>query len=140
PGREEYLDSEKDQAKARGWDKPGNIKDYIAQLNRLRRANTALQQTSNLRFAQLDHDGVIGFVKESGAGGNAGARRSALDAGTREFWFHFGEIEIGLAGGRRRVREIENLKTGERRLIEWGGVRLRIEPEQDPALLFRCWA
>jgi starch synthase (maltosyl-transferring) len=32
------------------------------------------------------------------------------------------------------------LNTGERRTIEWGGVRLRITPEQDPALLFRCFA
>ena len=64
----------------------------------------------------------------------------ALSAKPREFWFHFGEIEIGAPGARRRVREIENLKTGEHRVIEWGGVRLRIEPEQDPVLLFRCWA
>jgi len=140
PGREEYLDSEKYEVKVRDWDKPGNIKDYIAQLNGLRRANTALQQTSNLRFAQVDDSNVIGFVKESVSGDNAVAAAIALDAGPREFWFHFGEIEIGAAGARRRVREIENLKTGERRVIEWGGMRLRIEPEQDPALLFRCWA
>jgi len=58
----------------------------------------------------------------------------ALNAGPREFWFHFGEIEIGPAGARARVREIENLATGERRVIEWGGVRLRIEPSRDPAV------
>ena len=28
--------------------------------------------------------------------------------------------------------------TGEQHMIQWGGVRLRIEPDQDPALLFRC--
>ena len=140
PGREEYLNSEKYEVKVRDWDKPGNIKDYIAQLNRLRRAHTALQQSSNLRFAQVDSNDVIGFVKESVSGDNAVAVAIALNAGPHEFWFHFGEIEIGPAGARRRVREIENLATGERRVIEWGGVRLRIEPEQDPALLFRCWA
>src|SRR5437660_7432628 len=116
------------------------MQSYIDRLRRLHRANTALQQTRNLRFAQVDDGGVIGFVKESVAGDNAVAVAIALNAGPREFWFHFGEIEIGPAGGRRRVREIENLTTGERRLIEWGGVRLRIEPNQDPALLFRCWA
>jgi starch synthase (maltosyl-transferring) len=51
---------------------------------------------------------------------------------------HFGDIEIGPQGDRRRVRAIENLITGEQHIIEWGGVRLRIEPDQDPALLFRC--
>jgi starch synthase (maltosyl-transferring) len=140
PGREEYLNSEKYEVKVRDWDMPGNIKGYIAHLNRLRRANTALQQTSNLQFAQVDNGEVIGFIKESESGDNAVAVAIALAAAPREFWFHFGEIEIGVAGARRRVREIENLTTGERHLIEWGGVRLRIDPEQDPALIFRCWA
>jgi starch synthase (maltosyl-transferring) len=140
PGREEYLDSEKYEVKVRDWDQAGNIKGYIAHLNRLRRANTALQQTSNLRFAQVDDGEVIGFVKESASGDNAVAVAIALNSEPRELWFHFGDIEIGPAGARRRVREIENLMTGKRHVIEWGGVRLRIEPERDPALLFRCWA
>ena len=46
PGREEYLNSEKYEIKVRDWDKPGNIKPYIRDLNRARRANPALQQTS----------------------------------------------------------------------------------------------
>ena len=46
PGREEYLDSEKYEIKVRDWDRPGNIKPYIRDLNRARRENTALQQTS----------------------------------------------------------------------------------------------
>ena len=50
PGREEYLDSEKYEIKVRDWDKPGNIKPYLTWLNRARRDNPALQQTSNLRF------------------------------------------------------------------------------------------
>jgi starch synthase (maltosyl-transferring) len=140
PGREEYLDSEKYEVKVRDWDKLGNIKDYIAHLNRVRRANTALQQTSNLRFAQVDDGEVIGFVKESVSDDNAVAVAIALNAAPREFWFHFGEIEIGAAGARRRVREIENLTTGERCVIEWGGIRLRIDPAEDPALFFRCWS
>jgi starch synthase (maltosyl-transferring) len=141
PGKEEYLDSEKYEVKVRNWDKPGNIKSYIGHLNRLRRNNPALLQTSKLRFAQVDDDDVIGFVKEAASADNAIAVAIALDkAGPREFWFHFGEIEIGPAGARRRIREIEDLTTGERRTIEWGGVRLRITPEQDPALLFRCLA
>ena len=65
PGREEYLNSEKYEIKVRDWNKPGNIKDYIGRLNRLRRENAALLQTSNLRFAQVDDGEVIGFVKES---------------------------------------------------------------------------
>jgi starch synthase (maltosyl-transferring) len=141
PGKEEYLDSEKYELKVRDWDQPGNIKDYIGDLNRLRRANPALLQTGNLRFAQVDDAQVIGFVKESATGDNTVAVAIALsNDGPREFWFHFGEIEIGPARARRTVREIEDLETGERTVIEWGGARLRIMPQENPMRIFRCWA
>ena len=141
PGKEEYLNSEKYELKVRDWNKPGNIKSYIGRLNRIRRGNPALLQTSRLRFAQVDDEEVIGFVKESSDGGNAMAVAIALaKEGPREFWFHFGDIEIGPRDARQRVRAIENLITGERHILEWGGVRLRIDQQQDPALLFRCLA
>ena len=63
----------------------------------------------------------------------------ALAQRAGEFWFHFGDIEIG-PRTRQRVRAIENLITGERHILEWGGVRLRIDQQQDPAPLFRCLA
>jgi starch synthase (maltosyl-transferring) len=53
---------------------------------------------------------------------------------------HFGSEEIGPPDNRRGVRAIENLVTGERHMLEWGGVRLRIDPAADPALFFRCYA
>ena len=139
PGKEEYLNSEKYELKMRDWNQPGNIKNYIGQLNWMRKANAALQQTADLRFATLDDAEVIGFVKESAARDNAVAVAIALSKhGPRQFWFHFGDIEIGPEDARRRVAAVENLVTGERIVIEWGGVRLRIDPEHDPALLFRC--
>lgn len=139
PGKEEYLNSEKYEYKVRDWNKPGNIKSYIARLNRLRRENPALQQTSDLRFAQIDHDRVIGFVKESADHTNAIAVAISLEDGApKEFWFHFGEMTIGPDKDRRRVTAIENLVTGERHQLNWGGIRLRINPDQDPMLIFRC--
>jgi starch synthase (maltosyl-transferring) len=141
PGKEEFLNSEKYEIKVRKWNKPGNIKSYIGRLNRLRRENAALLQTANLRFAQVDDDQVIGFVKESVARDNAVAVAIALTShGPRQFWFHFGDLEIGPEHARRRVNAVENLVTGERHRIEWGGVRLRVDPAADPALLFRCVA
>jgi starch synthase (maltosyl-transferring) len=35
---------------------------------------------------------------------------------------------------------LENLITGERSPLDWGGIRLRVDPAHDPALLFRCLA
>jgi len=136
PGREEYINSEKYELKTRDWNKPGNIKDYLRGINEVRRANPALQQTNNLRFLPVDDGNVIGFLKEAGDSAVAGA--IALSAEPHEFWLHFGDEQIGPEGNRRPVRAIENLASGERHMLEWGGRRLRIEPQHDPALLFRC--
>jgi starch synthase (maltosyl-transferring) len=139
PGREEYLDSEKYELKFRNWEKPGNIRDYIARLNAIRRQNPALLQTANFRFAQVDDAEVIGFVKEAPSDDNAVAVAIALSRqGPREFWFQVGDMEIGPPGARRNITALENLLTGERKPIEWGGARLRLDPWADPALLLRC--
>ena len=141
PGQEEYLNSEKYEIKTRDWDQPGNIKDYIGRLNRHSQANPALLQTSNLRFAQVDDSDVIGFVKESV---ELRQRRRSSDrvgeAGPAGVLVPFRRYRDRSGGGPAARQTIENLVTGERHVIEWGGVRLRIDPEQDPALLFRCFA
>jgi starch synthase (maltosyl-transferring) len=140
PGREEYLDSEKYEIRARDWNKPGNIKPYLKQLNSIRRQNPALLQTNGLRFLQVDNGNVTGFLKESSDHENAVAGAISFAAGPQDFWLHFGANEIGPSGTRKGVRAIENLVTGERHILEWGGIRLRIEPNDDPALFFRCIA
>jgi starch synthase (maltosyl-transferring) len=139
PGREEYLNSEKYEIKVRDWNKPRNIKSYIARLNRIRRENNALLQTADLRFAQIDDGEVVGFVKEAAQRDNAVAAAIALTGqGPRTFWFHFGDMTIGPDDSRAPIRAIVNLVTGQRHLVEWGGVRLTINPTDDPTLLFRC--
>lgn len=138
PGREEYLDSEKYEIKVRDWEQPGNIKPYISALNAARRGNKALQQTSNLAFVAIDDANVIGFVKESVDHGNTVAVAIALSPEPHEFWFSIPDMMV--SGERRNVVALENLITGERHPVEWGGVRLRIDPMRDPALLFHCLA
>jgi starch synthase (maltosyl-transferring) len=140
PGREEYLDSEKYEIRVRDWDKPGNIKPYIRDLNRARRANAALQQTSNLRFVPIDDGNVTGFVKESIDQTNTVVVAIALSRDVHEFWFPLGDVQVSVGSERRHVAAVENLITGERSPVEWGGIHLRIDPVRDPALLFRCLA
>lgn len=138
PGREEYINSEKYEIRTRDWNKPGNIKDYLKRLNTIRRANPALLQTAHLRFLQTNDDNITGFLKESPDGDNAVACAIALSRTPKEFWLHFGDLLIGPPNDRRPVRTVENLVTGERHLLEWNGLRVRIEPDRDPALLLRC--
>ncbi len=138
PGREEYINSEKYEIRTRDWNKPGNIKDYLKRLNTIRRANPAMLQTANLSFLETNDDNVTGFLKESPGGDNAVACAIALSRTPKEFWLHFGDLTIGPPDDRRPVRAVENLVTGERHLLEWNGLRVRIEPDRDPALLLRC--
>src|SRR5918995_455643 len=63
PGREEYLNSEKYQYKVWDWDRPGNIADYITQINHIRREHPALQEYENLRFFEADDENVICYGK-----------------------------------------------------------------------------
>jgi starch synthase (maltosyl-transferring) len=63
PGREEYLDSEKYQLRARNWDMPGNIRAEVTRLNEIRRLNPALWQLQNLEFHQTDNPQIIAYSK-----------------------------------------------------------------------------
>src|SRR5436305_1378360 len=70
PGREEYLDSEKYQFKERDWNAPGNIKDWIARINKIRKENRALQMYTNLRFYHADNDAILFYGKMTPARDN----------------------------------------------------------------------
>jgi starch synthase (maltosyl-transferring) len=61
PGSEEYMDSEKYQLVTRDYNAPGNIKQDVARLNRIRRENAALQTLPNLEFVQSDFDGILAY-------------------------------------------------------------------------------
>jgi starch synthase (maltosyl-transferring) len=61
--REEYLDSEKYEIRARDWDAPGNIKLLIGELNRVRREHQALQRYDNLRFQDVTGERTLFYRK-----------------------------------------------------------------------------
>lgn len=65
PGREEYLDSEKYELKARNWNSIGNIKPFITRLNQMRREHAALQSYANIAFVPADNDHILAYCKWS---------------------------------------------------------------------------
>jgi starch synthase (maltosyl-transferring) len=140
PGHEDYLDSDKFEIKLRDWNAPCNIKPYLGLLNRIRRGHAALQQTANLRFVTIDDGNVIAFVKQSADLASTVAVAIALSCDVHEFWLPIGETRVDVSGERRHVAAVENLVTGERTVLDWGGIKLRIEPDRDPAIFFRCLA
>jgi starch synthase (maltosyl-transferring) len=139
PGREEYVDSEKYELKSRDWEKPGNIKAYIAQINRIRRENPALQQTSAIRFLPVEDNSVIAYVKHSADQANVVVTVIALTGDFREFWLPLGDLQVRTGSNALSpVTALENLKSGPTSPVAYGGMRLWIDPLHDPVLLFRC--
>ena len=141
PGKEEYLDSEKYEIKVRDWDKPGNIKPYLARpqprppRTTRRCSRPAICVSSRSTTATSSPSSRNRSTRPT-----ASSSPSRLSRDVREFWFPLGDIQVGMADDRRNVAAVENLMTGERYPVEWGGIRLRIDPARDPALLFRCLA
>jgi starch synthase (maltosyl-transferring) len=70
PGSEEYVDSEKYQVKPRDWNAPGNIKEFVALVNAIRRDNAALHFFRNLRFLPADNDQILFYAKTAPGGRN----------------------------------------------------------------------
>ncbi len=65
-GSEEYLNSEKYEIKVWDWDRPGNIKDFVAKVNAIRRDNEALHHYQNLRFQGCDNANILAHAKARG--------------------------------------------------------------------------
>jgi starch synthase (maltosyl-transferring) len=65
PGSEEYLDSEKYEARQWGAAED-DLSELIALVNRIRRENPALQQNLTLRFHETDNDQIICYSKAAG--------------------------------------------------------------------------
>ena len=69
PGKEELNFSEKYEFKVRDWKQTG-IRDFVRDLNRIRHANPALQETSNLRFCDCENDQILAYMKTACNGQN----------------------------------------------------------------------
>jgi starch synthase (maltosyl-transferring) len=136
PGREEYLDSEKYQLKERDWDAPGNIKDWITRLNRIRRENRALQHYDNLRFYSADNDSILFYGKMTPARDSMILVVVNLDVVlTQNSYIHVPLAEFGI--GESEPYQVHDLLTDER--YTWTGSRNYVElnPETRPAHIFR---
>jgi starch synthase (maltosyl-transferring) len=63
PGSEEYLDSEKYEAKTRRLDGP--LLPFVRTVNAIRRENPALQHFANVTFLDTRNDGLIAYLKQA---------------------------------------------------------------------------
>src|SRR5256886_11289655 len=135
PGREEYLDSEKDQFKERDWDAPGNIKDVIARLNRIRKENRALQLYTNLRFHDADNDAILFYSKMTAARDNIILVVVNLDPDRKQNSFVYVPVE-SFGQMESDVYQVQDLLSGA--TYTWRGRRnyVELDPNIQPAHVF----
>ena len=136
PSREEYLDSEKYQWKERDWDAPGNIKDWITRLNRIRRENRALHLYKNLRFYSADNENILVYGKMTLAQDNIILVVVNLDAFlVQSSFIHLPLPEFGLSES--EAYQVHDLLTDAR--YTWHGSRnyVELDPSTQPAHIFR---
>jgi starch synthase (maltosyl-transferring) len=134
PGSEEYRDSEKYELKSRDWDAPGNLTDYLARLNRIRREHPALQLYDNLRFYGADDPNVLWYGKA------AGDDWVFVAVNLDPFQAHSSMVDVPLAAiGLRpdqpyRMRELLANTT-----YDWRGPRgyVELDPQGEPAQIFQ---
>ncbi len=136
PDREEYLDSEKYEFKVWDWDRPGNIKDDIRAVNRVRRDNPAMHVFLNLRFLPCEEPDILAYAKISADPPNAVIVVVNLDP----YAAHEAEVELPLpALGLAAEDEfrMEEAFTGAVSEFRGARQRFRLDPETNPALIFR---
>jgi len=104
------------------------------------RQNAALQQTSDLPLIAIDDANVITFVKPSTDQTNRVTVGFALTRDVHEFQLPAGETVVVVNGERRHSAPGEILVAGAQSALDRGGIKLRIEPDRDAALFFRCLA
>ena len=134
PGSEEYLDSEKYQIRHWNLDAPGNLCDFIARVNTIRRENPALHFDRNLRFYHIDNDEMIVYGKSTPDRDNIIIVVANLNPHhAQSGWLRIPAEELGLGSD----YQVHDLLSDSRYLWhgEWNYVRL--DPATAPAHIFR---
>jgi starch synthase (maltosyl-transferring) len=136
PGSEEYLNSEKYEIKHWELDSPTSIKSYIAQVNRIRRENKALQGIEGIAFHSTDNPYLIAYSKATKDFSDRILVVVNLDPFNTQSGFVTLDLGgLGLADG--AAFEVHDLLTDRR--FGWSGARNYVElrPAELPAHIFR---
>jgi starch synthase (maltosyl-transferring) len=131
PGTEDYLNSEKYEIRTRDWHAPGNINEFIARVNAIRRENRCLALFTNLRFLETDSDQILFYVKATPDGSNVILVAVNLDPGTPHYCTAVVPPDaVGVAPG--QSYGVTDLLTGSS--WTWGERNyVRLDPAIEPA-------
>jgi starch synthase (maltosyl-transferring) len=136
PGREEYLDSEKYEARRRDFNAPGNIVAEITALNRLRRLHPALHSHLGLRFYNAFNDQVLVYGKPSPDGTEMILVAVSLDPHhAQEASFEVPLWEWNLSDN--GAVDVEDLMRGSRFVWQGKVQHVRLDPADLPFAIWR---
>ena len=136
PGREEYLDSEKYEARRRDFNAPGNIVAEITALNRLRRLHPALRSHLGVRFYNAFNDQVLVYGKPSPDGAEMILVAVSFDPHhVQEASFEVPLWEWKLPDN--GAVEVEDLMRGSRFVWQGKVQRVRLDPADLPFAIWR---
>ena len=136
PGSEEYLDSEKYEIKHWDTQRPDNLTELIAIVNRIRRENCALQSDTSLRFHTVDNEQILCYTKQTEDLSNVIVVAVNLDPHhSQAGWVNLSTEELGLDP--QQSYQVHELITGARYL--WHGAKnyVQLNPASMPAQIFR---
>jgi starch synthase (maltosyl-transferring) len=130
-GGEEYLHSEKFERRV--WDRsqPRSLAEFIAVLNRIRRANPALQSDAGLRFLGVDNDQLLAYAKSTPDGSNTVVCVVNLDPHhTQSGWVELDLAAFGMQPG--QAYQLHDLISDSHFL--WHGARnyVSLDPQRTP--------
>lgn len=136
PGREEYLNSEKYEIRARDYNAPGNIKDHIRRLNAMRNQHAALQAQGNISFINTSIDSVIAYVRVSPNRDDAIMVIVNLDPHQRcECAYEAPLWEFGLPDD--GAVEVDDLLFGGRFTLYGKSHQIALDPVHNPVVIWR---
>ncbi len=135
PDKEEYVNAEKYELKYWDWDQPGNLRDFITRINKIRKENPCLQATRNLEFYETDNDHLLCYGKFTEDLSNIILVVVNLDAfHTQSGWLTIPVKQLGIEPGQSYL--VHDL-LGDDKYI-WQGERNYVElnPHISPAYIF----
>ncbi len=135
-GTEDYLDSEKYQFKVWDWNRTGNIKELIGQVNKIRNEQPALQLYKNLEFYDTRNDWILCYGKRTAD------NRNIVVCVVNLHPSHAHEDTISLPLWKFGINEttpyqVKDLLTG--KVYTWKGPNnyVRLDPLTQPAHIFQ---
>jgi starch synthase (maltosyl-transferring) len=138
PNTEEYRNSEKYEIRFRDWHKLGNIREFIARVNQIRRDNPALHDFANVRFLPTDNDQILLYSKSTSNKDNIILVAVNLDPRSPNHCTAFVPSDaVGVGPGQSyRVRDLltgASYNWAERNYV-------RLDPDVEPAHILRVEA